>query len=140
MRKIVLILIISVFILIGGSYYYLGMKKHREKGWFIKKDFVEGSSITANGLEYTLNYAQQEGMLDEINNSKKVEKPPSITYIPGAIESINVYFFDQETPLVLIPAANDFSLFKVAASEKPFYLRLDEPEDLDIILELAYDR
>lgn len=140
MRKIILILVIVVFALVAGSYFYLGMEERRSKGWFVKSGMVQGSTLTANGLEYTFNYEQQEGLLNEINNSKKVANPPRSSFTPGSIESIAIYLFNQKDPLVLYPESDDFSLFKVSAWKEPFYLQLRQPEDLEIILELAYDK
>lgn len=140
MKKIILILVIAAFALIAGSYFYLGIETKREYGWFVREGVVEGSAVIANGLPYTLNYDQQEGVLNEINNSKKVRNPQRSDYTPGSIESIVIYLFDRKSRLVLTPITNDFSLFKVDAWKEPYFLRLRQPMDLEIILESAYDK
>ncbi len=132
MKNITLAIVIAVFLLVSGSYLYLGTQARRIDGW---KRNVRGSALVAGGLTYTLNYTQQQELLTILNKSKKVRAPKS-SYKPGTIESILIYHFNKEDPLELIPAAYDLSLFKVNSH----YIQIHQPKDLKILLELAYNK
>jgi len=140
MKKIILSLVVAVFVLLGVSYFYLGMEERDAKGWFVNKEEVRGSALKANNLNYTFNYKQQKGVLQELNNSKKVQNLNPPQYTPNAIDSIMIYLFDSKEPLELVPASNDYTYFKVSTWKEPYYLQIMDPEDLQIILELAYDK
>ncbi len=138
MKKIILLITLAVFVLLGGAYLYLGIEKQEAKGWLPRGE-VRGSALVVDGVPYTLSYAQQLDVVHELNHAKVIKNPPENLYTSGPIERIEFYSFQTKKPLVAAPLSNDFAYFKVSAGEQTLYLQLKQPQDLHTILEMAYD-
>ncbi|MCH9628023.1 MAG: hypothetical protein S4CHLAM2_16730 [Chlamydiales bacterium] len=138
MKKIILLITLAVFVLLGGAYLYLGIEKREAKGWLPKGE-VRGSALIVEGLPYTLSYQQQLDVVHQLNHAKLIDSPPKTLYTGSPIEWIELYAFNTEQPLVATPLSNDFAYFKIRSGKQTLYLQLKQPQDLHTILEMAYD-
>lgn len=70
---------------------------------YISRKDVRGSALFHQGKEYTLNFAQQNALIDFINQSEKQENMPAkpITQSQNDIEKVVIYLFNQEEVEIL---------------------------------------
>ena len=136
MKKILLILVGAVFVALACFYLYLGVSSWNGSGDIIDENHVRGSAIMANGLNYTLSYDQQKGVLGALADAKAVQPTDLPPYSKQPIEALLIYTFTHKEPIEFFPVSDDFAYFKISDS----YIQVDDPDALQTILESAYDQ
>lgn len=129
----------GIFLLLGISYLYLAVKEKSSEDWLIKKGEALSSAVVIKGLNYTLNYKQHNGVLQEFNHSTPIENPQ---LPPLRTHPVKILIYKQAPhPLELIPLSSDFAFFKVLnKNAPPFFIKLKQAENLKNIVELTHDR
>lgn len=138
MRNILIGLISFVFILFVASYFYLSFIQVKPEGWFVNSEEVKGSAIQHKSSIYTLNFEQQNALIELLNRGKIVRANRSQQVNPE-ITAILIYLFNQDSPLALTPMTNDYSLFAISDWGGERFLAAYEPKSLQLLLSSTYD-
>lgn len=109
---------------------------------YLKHNHVRGMAVKANQLLYTLNFKQQNQVIDILNRSVRV-----VGVKPGKrqkpdIENIVIYQFDGKPDLIVNPIAyvDKNLVFSVPEWEKEGYLMELSEGSLHNLLSSSYDR
>lgn len=108
---------------------------------YLRYNDVRGIAVKHNNLLYTLNFNQQNKVVDIINRAVRVLGVKPGKRQPPAIESLIVYQFDGKPDLVINPIAyvDNNLVFSVAQWESEGYLMEVSEGALQTLLSQAYD-
>lgn len=108
---------------------------------YLRYNHVRGVAIQHNQLLYTLNFSQQNQVIDLLNRSIRV-----VGFKPGKNEKpdfdqIIIYLFDGKPDVILTPVAyvDDNLVFTAPAWDKEGYLMELSEGDLKNLLSKTYD-
>ncbi len=137
MKKVIFWIIILVCALFAWAYIMLGTQQ--TEGWFLDFEEARGVEIEYQGQMYTLNLKQQKTLCDLLNHSARVSTPPTNNNSLPEVQSITIFLFNPENPIVLTPENSDYALFKVSTWEFEDYLQISKPKEMKQLLETTYD-
>jgi len=103
-----MIIYLTILVLIGmGILFLLNVNNiltgqpHSET--FIKLNDVSGIGVKHQGLIYTLNFEQQNNMLNMLNQSLRIKNIETGTRKTPNIDQIIIYRFKDQSPIILTP-------------------------------------
>ncbi len=108
---------------------------------YLHRNQIRGMAVGHRQLLYTLNFAQQNQIVDLLNEAIQVEGIPSGNREAPDIDALVVYTFDDKPEVKLQPIAyiDHNLLFSAPAWTSSGYLMERSEGDLQKLLSLAYD-
>lgn len=132
------ILVIAIFLLFGVEFYFLLTLEHEPTSRFISEGNVRGSCVIVDKRPYTLNFKQQEALIHLLNKGKQESSTEGAPTTITVIEKIVLYRFGDESDLILVPVAADFS--RLTSGKLELSLDSHEASELQTLLETTFDR
>ncbi len=139
MKKIIIAILVSVLILFGIANFYLWFQENKPKDWFLDEGAVRGSGVVHKEQIYTLNFDQQNALLEILNESKRVKDKTVKSSESSGIDNLVIYLFHPSEPVVLTPINAAYSLFSVSTFKPNRYLAIGNSEKLQALLNTTYD-
>ncbi len=128
---------IAILLIINLFYTFRGNPSEQT---YLKYNFIHGSAIEHQGKLYTLNFAQQNALIETINRSVRVTELPSGDAVKADFSKIVVYRF--QAPVVTVTPAGFFSenlVYKAPQLVSPDYLMELSRGQLETLLSQTYD-
>ncbi len=118
------VIIFFVLILLAATYFYTVSIQTAPPPPFISAGNVEGSAVLVDDVSYTLNFAQQNQLINILNQANPARRKESEPVKNG--KAILIYLFDQQNPLTLTPV-DDYELLQI---DDEHFLAIESSEEL----------
>lgn len=113
---------LAILVAINMSDILMGQSPNQ---FLIRYNDVRGMAVSHQGKEYTLNFQQQNQVVDFLNQSTALDKLESDQQLSLDMQKLTIYRFNGEPDIVLTPVAEfeDDLVFSVPPLVPPFIPR-----------------